>query len=84
MRIPVGARTIFEHMATAIDFVHELRRRRGADRIEYINEMIRNSYDVDLLRYHALTHRAAHAVALEHTAAGRLQWRSTLRGVSPS
>jgi hypothetical protein len=56
IRIPVGLRTILEHVATAVDFIGELASRDEPQRKEYLGSLMVQAHTPELLHYFALTH----------------------------
>jgi len=74
LRIPVGMRTILEHMATAIDIIGERATRSKAEFERYLNSTVRSAYVPDMLHYYALTHRFSSTMSKLY-GDGHLPWR---------
>jgi len=56
IRIPVGLRTILEHVATAVDFTGEIASRDESQAKEYVDNLLVQAYSPGSLHYFALTH----------------------------
>ncbi|MCK4407260.1 MAG: hypothetical protein KAV44_06265 [Bacteroidales bacterium] len=53
IRIPIGMRTVLEHMATAIDFIGSI---SNNTILSDIDQFVSNAYSPELLHYYCLTH----------------------------
>lgn len=57
IRIPMGLRSLIEHLAVGVDFVSEMDAADEASRAKILENAIAAAYAPELLHYYALTHR---------------------------
>ena len=74
VRIPLGLRTILEHMAVAIDIISEQTHMTTAEFERYLSRLADQAYIPEALHYYALTHRFSSLMSRMY-GDGNLQWR---------